>query len=588
MKRRMLGAVMSTLVWLTVLAAPVAAVGGSGDEPLFHMAVLGDRTGGHVPGVYERVIDEINLLSPDLVVTVGDHIEGYGDDLRLIRAEWDSLLPVIGRLRAPVHMTPGNHDIWSDAAEPVYAEMTGQKPYSSFDYKGVHFVILDTGRWESAEELPAAQMEWLEADLAANAGAARTFVFFHKPYWEQRLPAGRPDALHDLFVKHGVDAVFNGHYHTTITERFDGIDYTVVGSSGAGMEHADGSVPRGEFYQFGWVTVWPDEHQIAIVDLGGVYPFGVVTEAVREEIARVESAQVSVTPVPVYENASAGAEVVVAVANSSPEAVDDVLVWTVPDGWVVDPIETRVVVAPGATERYSFKALNPGALYPTPSLSFAYPMADGRTLDVEVPLRAVRTATAARCDAPPRVDGVLDDPCWLAAGAISSLFAPYAETVEGDTRVAFAYDAENLYVSAACADPAADRLVAAVSDRDGAVYGEDCVGFFIQPDLDVATVFQIYWNALGTAFDQTISFSEAMSYSTDRAWDGEYDAVAVRGGDGWVLEARVPLSSIGGKAEPGAAWGLNFRRKQARTGASADWQVPIDYNPQSFGRLVFR
>ena len=114
------------------------------------------------------------------------------------------------------------------------------------------------------------------------------------------------------------------------------------------------------------------------------------------------------------------------------------------------------------------------------------------------------------------------------------------------------------------------------------------MGFFIQPDLDVANVFQVYWNALGTAFDQTISFNEAMIYTTDRAWNGEYEAVGARGADGWVLEARVPLSSIGGKAEPGAAWGLNFRRKQARTGASANWQVPIDYDPRSFGRLAFR
>jgi hypothetical protein len=588
MNRRMPGAALTALAWLAALTLPADASGGGESEPLFHMAVLSDRTGGHVPGVYERVIDEINLLGPDIVVTVGDHIEGYGDDFALVRAEWDSLLPVIGRLRAPVHLTPGNHDIWSDAAEPVYVEMTGQRPYSSFDYRGVHFVILDTGRWESAEELPAAQMDWLAGDLAANAGAARTFVFFHKPYWEQRLPVGRPDAFHDLFVKHGVDAVFNGHYHTTINERFDGIDYTVVGSSGGAMSHADDSVPRGEFYQFGWVTVWPDEHQVAIVDLGGVYPFGVVTETVREEVARVESAQVSVTPVPVYENAPAGAEVVVTVANASPEAIDDVLVWTVPDGWVVDPVETRVAVSPGATEQYSFTAMNPGALYPTPGFSFEYPLSDGRRLDLDVPLRAVRTASASRCDAPPRVDGVLDDPCWREAAAISNLFPPYAEAVEGETRVAFAYDSENLYVSAACADPAADRIVAAVSDRDGAVYGEDCVGFFIQPDLDVANVFQVYWNALGTAFDQTISFNEAMIYTTDRAWNGEYEAVGARGADGWVLEARVPLSSIGGKAEPGAAWGLNFRRKQARTGASANWQVPIDYDPRSFGRLAFR
>ncbi len=52
------------------------------------------------------------------------------------------------------------------------------------------------------------------------------------------------------------------------------------------MGHADGSVVRGEFYQFGWVTVWPDRHQTAIVDLGGIYPRDVVTEDVLSEVAR--------------------------------------------------------------------------------------------------------------------------------------------------------------------------------------------------------------------------------------------------------------------------------------------------------------
>jgi hypothetical protein len=113
------------------------------------------------------------------------------------------------------------------------------------------------------------------------------------------------------------------------------------------------------------------------------------------------------------------------------------------------------------------------------------------------------------------------------------------------------------------------------------------VGFFLQPDRKDMTVYQVYWNALATAFDQKISFDESMTYTTDRAWDGEYEAAGARSGDRWTLEVRIPLATFGVTAEPGSVWGLNFRRKQARTTASADWQVPIDYNPRSFGELVF-
>lgn len=576
----------ATLTLATALAL-AAALSAGGSEPLFHVAILGDRTGGHVPGVYPAVIDEVNLLGPDIVVTVGDHIEGYEDDLDVARAEWDSLNPLLGRLNAPVYMTPGNHDIWSDAAEPVYVEKTGQKPYYSFDYEGVHFVILDTGRIETAAALAGAQLEWLLADLEEHKDAARTFVFFHKPFWEQALPQGKPDPLHDVFVKYGVDAVFNGHYHVTIMERFDGIDYVVIGSSGVGIEHASQSVPRGEFYQFGWVTVRPDGHEIAVVDQGNVHPFGVVTEATLAEVARVESENVTVTPVRVVEDTSARAEVTVTVRNGSSRSIDDTLVWDVPDGWVLDPPQADIEVAPGASWESTFTALNPGALYPTPILSFGYPLASERDLVVEVPLRAVRTVTAPAATSAPTIDGHLSEPCWSTAAPVARLFAQYEETVEGGTRFLFTHDDANLYVAAVCEEPMMDLLAASVADRDGAVYGEDCVGFFIQPDRDSMVVYQVYWNALGTVFDQRISFDESLNYATDRDWNGEYEAAAARGAGAWTVEIRIPFASFGAEVGAGTAWGLNFRRKQARTGASADWQVPIDYNPRSFGELVF-
>ena len=147
-------------------------------------------------------------------------------------------------------------------------------------------------------------------------------------------------------------------------------------------------------------------------------------------------------------------------------------------------------------------------------------MSDGRGLDVSVPIRVVRTVSAARFAAPPAIDGRLDEPCWTRAGSVTRLFPPYEDTVEGDTRLLFGYDAENLYIAASCSDPAMDKLAAALTERDGAVYGEDCVGLFLQPDRKDMTVYQIYWNALATAFDQKISFDESMTYTTDRAWDG--------------------------------------------------------------------
>ena len=60
MRRALVGALLA----VCAAASLCSVVAGAGPEPLFRFAILSDRTGGHIPGVYQRVIDEINLLNP--------------------------------------------------------------------------------------------------------------------------------------------------------------------------------------------------------------------------------------------------------------------------------------------------------------------------------------------------------------------------------------------------------------------------------------------------------------------------------------------------------------------------------------------
>jgi hypothetical protein len=72
----------------------------------------------------------------------------------------------------------------------------------------------------------------------------------------------------------------------------------------------------------------------------------------------------------------------------------------------------------------------------------------------------------------------------------------------------------------------------------------------------------------------------------DRDWDGEYDIKTIHGADFWTVEAAIPLGQFGAAGLQSTKMGLNFRRKQARLSSSADWQVPIDYDPKTFGILI--
>ncbi|MCD4690027.1 metallophosphoesterase [bacterium] len=148
-----------TMSWLVAaaLVSVVLAVAVSAGAS-YRMVILSDRTGGHQEGVYPSIIREINLLKPDIIITVGDQIEGYGDDMEAVSAEWDTVLAMLDELEAPVYLTAGNHDIWSDESEEIYRQRAGFDPYYSFDYSETHYVVLDNSRLESWSEIGDEQL----------------------------------------------------------------------------------------------------------------------------------------------------------------------------------------------------------------------------------------------------------------------------------------------------------------------------------------------------------------------------------------------------------------------------------------------
>ena len=70
-----------------LLAVVVSLTAASIDPPV-RIGILGDRTGSHVPGVYEGIVAELTRLRPDLILNVGDMIEGYSTDSLAIETMW--------------------------------------------------------------------------------------------------------------------------------------------------------------------------------------------------------------------------------------------------------------------------------------------------------------------------------------------------------------------------------------------------------------------------------------------------------------------------------------------------------------------
>lgn len=155
------------LVWL--LAQNVGAAGAQTAHGDLRFVVLGDRTNQADQPAFQTVLEDIRRLKPDLVVTVGDLIQGYKDSSGTA-ADWDSLLPCLKMLDCPVCLTPGNHDVTTPEVRVLFIRKTGFAPYYSFNHQGHHFVILDNSLSSSETKLDPEQIRWLERDLASARG----------------------------------------------------------------------------------------------------------------------------------------------------------------------------------------------------------------------------------------------------------------------------------------------------------------------------------------------------------------------------------------------------------------------------------
>jgi len=222
----------------------------------FDFAILGDRTGGAVPGVYEQIVKEIAARHPSFVINVGDTIEGLDDSTAVaqwtaIRAAWKYFGDI------PFHLVPGNHDIWSTASEKIWRAQTGQAPQYSFDFNGAHITVLDNSRTDG---MGPDQITFLQADLAAHASTRPKFIFFHRPFW--LLPVKFQNGnfpLHQLARKYGASYVVSGHAHQFDRSEYDGVQYIMVGSSGGSLTHGKGKTPdsglQGSYFGYAWVHV---------------------------------------------------------------------------------------------------------------------------------------------------------------------------------------------------------------------------------------------------------------------------------------------------------------------------------------------
>ena len=261
---------------------PVTHLKLNNDPADFQFAIVSDRTGGQRAKVFSRAVEQINLMQPEFVVSVGDLIDGYTQNKDEIAKQWREFQTYTSRLQMPFFYVPGNHDLANKVLDAVWKEKFGRS-YYEFVYRDVLFLALNSEDVPGTEPgtITATQLAWLEKTLADNASVRWTLVFVHRPLWiEGDLKKSGWSEVERLLAKRK-HTVFAGHVHRYQKSIRNGANYYMLATTGGGSRLR--GVEYGEFDHIGWVTMKKTGPIFANILLDGILREDLATIPTDEE-----------------------------------------------------------------------------------------------------------------------------------------------------------------------------------------------------------------------------------------------------------------------------------------------------------------
>jgi 3',5'-cyclic AMP phosphodiesterase CpdA len=258
-------------------------------EP-FHFAVLGDTRSRH--DFHQRIVNKIIQEEPLFVVNTGDLVS-RGNNME----DWEHFFRINDKLtrNVPYFTVLGNHEQNSENYFNFFS-LPGNESYYFFSVGEALFIVLDMegpdydapayleGEKEDAfwqnisRKYFEKEKEWLENILTLNDDAGYIFVFFHPTYYSIKSSRVEDAKLRrefwgDIFERHNVTAVLNGHDHYYHHAEHGGTHYIVTAGGGAPLYETDAIQPETVKYKkiehFMRIDVGNESTTMKAIDING-------------------------------------------------------------------------------------------------------------------------------------------------------------------------------------------------------------------------------------------------------------------------------------------------------------------------------
>ncbi len=198
--------------------------------------------------------------------------------------------------------------------------------------------------------------------------------------------------------------------------------------------------------------------------------------------------------------------------------------------------------------------------------------AAGKGNAIALPPEKAAPVVVPRLDAPPVIDGKLDDAVWKQARVLKDFY----QTQPGDniapshpTEVLVGYDSKFLYFAFHAYDEPA-KVRATVGKRDG-IFDDDFVGMHLDTFNDQRRSYEMIFNPLGIQADAIFTENSGEDFSFDLVMDSKGTLT----GDGYTVEVAIPFKSLRYEAGKGKLWGVHFFRRIKRLNNETHSWMPL-------------